>query len=115
MVFFLNAIHYHVRNKGQIVKKAVYIVIGINLDGGKDVLGMWVGENESAKFWTTVLNSLCNHGGEDIFIACTDNLAGPSMLSFLRPRPSVHSFPPALPQFWKFEVVRLEHFPVAKV
>ncbi|MFR6149510.1 MAG: transposase [Ruthenibacterium lactatiformans] len=97
------------------VKKAVYIVIGINLDGGKDVLGMWVGENESAKFWTTVLNSLCNHGGEDIFIACTDNLAGPSMLSFLRPRPSVHSFPPALPQFWKFEVVRLEHFPVAKV
>ncbi len=75
-VVFLDAIHYHVRSEGQIVKKAVYIAIGINLDGRKDVLGMWVGENESAKFWTTVLNSLKNRGVEDIFIACTDNLTG---------------------------------------
>ena len=57
-VVFLDAIHYHVRSEGQIVKKAVYIAIGIDLDGHKDVLGMWVGENESAKFWATVLNSL---------------------------------------------------------
>ena len=64
-VVFLDAIHYHVRSEGQIVKKAVYIAIGIDLDGKKDVLGMWVGENESAKFWA-----------EDIFIACTDNLTG---------------------------------------
>ena len=75
-VVFLDAIHYHVRNEGQIVKKAVYIAIGIDLDGHKDVLGMWVGENESAKFWATVLNSLKNRGVEDIFIACTDNLTG---------------------------------------
>ena len=75
-VVFLDAIHYHVRSEGQIVKKAVYIAIGINLDGKKDVLGMWVGENESAKFWATVLNSLKNRGVEDIFIACTDNLTG---------------------------------------
>ena len=54
----------------------VYIAIGIDLDGKKDVLGMWVGENESAKFWATVLNSLKNRGVEDIFIACTDNLTG---------------------------------------
>jgi len=54
----------------------VYIAIGINLDGRKDVLGMWVGENESAKYWATVLNSLKNRGVEDIFIACTDNLTG---------------------------------------
>ena len=74
-VVFLDAIHYHVRSEGQIVKKAVYIAIGINLDGKKDVLGMWVGENESAKFWATVLNSLKNRGVEDIFIACTDNLS----------------------------------------
>ena len=73
---FLDAIHYHVRSEGQIVKKAVYIAIGIDLDGRKDVLGMWVGENESAKFWATVLNGLRNRGVEDIFIACTDNLAG---------------------------------------
>ena len=73
-VVFLDAIHYHVRSEGQIVKKAVYIAIGIDLDGKKDVLGMWVGENESAKFWATVLNGLRNRGVEDIFIACTDNL-----------------------------------------
>ena len=67
---------YHVRSEGQIVKKAVYIAIGIDLDGRKDVLGMRVGENESAKYWATVLNSLKNRGIEDIFIACTDNLTG---------------------------------------
>ena len=75
-VVFLDAIHYPVRSEGQIVKKAVYIAIGIDLDGKKDVLGMWVGENESAKFWATVLNGLKNRGVEDIFIACTDNLTG---------------------------------------
>ncbi len=75
-VVFLDAIHYHVRSEGQIVKKAVYIAIGVDLDGRKDVLGMWVGENESAKFWATVLNGLRNRGVEDIFIACIDNLSG---------------------------------------
>lgn len=75
-VVFLDAIHYHVRSEGQIVKKAVYIAIGIDLDGKKDVLGMWVGENESAKYWANVLNSLKNRGIQDILIACTDNLTG---------------------------------------
>ena len=75
-VVFMDAIHYHVRSEGRIIKKAVYIAIGINLDGRKEVLGMWVGENESAKFWATVLNGLKNRGVEDIFIACTDNLTG---------------------------------------
>jgi len=75
-VVFLDAINYHVRSKGQIVKKAVYIAIGVNLDGKKVVLVIWVGENESAKFWATVLNGLRNRGVEDILIACTDNLTG---------------------------------------
>ena len=75
-VMFMDAIHYHVRSEGQIMKKAVYIAIGIDLEGRKDVLGMWVGENESAKYWATVLNSLRNRGVEDVFIACTDNLSG---------------------------------------
>ena len=75
-VVFLDAIHYHVRSEGQIVKKAVYIALGVDMDGRKDVLGMWVGENESAKFWAGVLNSLRNRGIEDILIACTDNLSG---------------------------------------
>ncbi len=75
-VVFMDAIHYHVRSEGQIVKKAVYIAIGVNLEGKKSVLGMWVGENESAKFWASVLNNLKNRKVEDILIACTDNLTG---------------------------------------
>ena len=75
-VVFVDAMHYHVRSEGHIVKKAVYIAIGINMDGKKDVLGMWVGENESAKFWAGVLNSMRNRGVDDILIACTDNLTG---------------------------------------
>ena len=61
-VVFMDAIHFHVRSEGQIIKKAVYIAIGINMDGIKEVLGMWVGENESAKFWLSVMNSLKNRG-----------------------------------------------------
>lgn len=54
----MDAIHYHVRSEGRIVKKTVYIAIGINLDGRKEVLGMYVGENESAKYWLSILNGL---------------------------------------------------------
>ena len=75
-VVFLDAIHYHVRSEGQIIKKAVYIAIGIKMDGKKEVLGMWVGENESSKYWATLLNTLRNRGVEDILIICTDNLKG---------------------------------------
>lgn len=75
-VVFLDAIHYHVRSEGRIIKKAVYIAIGINLEGRKSVLGMWVGENESTRYWTTILNGLRSRGVEDILIACTDNLTG---------------------------------------
>jgi transposase-like protein len=75
-VVFLDAIHFHVRSEGQIIKKAVYIAIGIQMDGIRDVLGMWVGENESAKFWLGILNGLKNRGVEDILIACVDGLTG---------------------------------------
>ena len=75
-VVFMDAIHFHVRSEGQIIKKAVYIAIGINMDGIKEVLGMWVGENESAKFWLSVMNNLKNRGVEDILIACVDGLMG---------------------------------------
>ena len=75
-VVFMDAIHFHVRSEGQIVKKAVYIAIGIKMDGVREVLGMWVGENESAKFWLSILNGLKNRGVEDILIACVDGLTG---------------------------------------
>lgn len=65
-VVFLDAIHFHVRSEGQIVKKAMYIAIGIQMDGIRDVLGIWVGENESAKFWLSILNGLRNRGVQDI-------------------------------------------------
>ena len=72
----MDAIHYHVRSEGQIAKKAVYIAIGISSPGEKDVIGMWVGENESAKFWLSKLNELKSRGVEDILIACVDGLTG---------------------------------------
>lgn len=75
-VVFMDAIHYHVRSEGQIVKKAVYIAIGIDLEGQRDVLGLWVGENESAKFWLNIMNEMKNRGVEDILIACVDGLSG---------------------------------------
>lgn len=75
-VVFMDAVHYHVRSEGVIQKRAVYIALAYKLDGKKDVLGMWVGENESAKFWASVLSSLKQRGVEDILIACTDNLTG---------------------------------------
>lgn len=75
-VVFLDAIHFKVKHEGQIVNKVAYMVIGIDLDGNKDVLGIWIGENESAKFWLSVLNELRNRGVQDILITCVDNLTG---------------------------------------
>lgn len=75
-VVFLDAIHYKVKQEGHIVNKAVYMVIGVDLDGCKDVLGMYIGEHETSKFWLTVLNELKNRGVEDILICCVDNLTG---------------------------------------
>lgn len=75
-VVFLDAIHFHVRSEGRIVKQAVYIAIGIDMSGRKDVLGMYVGQDESAKFWLSILNGLKNRGVEDILIACVDGLSG---------------------------------------
>ena len=75
-LMFLDAIHYKVKQEGHIVSKAVYTVIGVDMGGCKDVLGLYVGENESAKFWMTVLGELKNRGVEDILICCMDNLSG---------------------------------------
>lgn len=73
---FLDAIHYHVRENNIVVKKAVYIALGYNLEGFKEILGMWVGENESSKYWLLVLNQLKERGLEDVLIFSTDNLPG---------------------------------------
>ena len=73
---FLDAIHYHVRENNIVVKKAVYIALGYNLEGFKEILGLWVGENESSKYWLLVLNQLKERGLEDVLIFSTDNLPG---------------------------------------
>lgn len=75
-VVFMDAVHYNVRQDNAIVKKAVYIAIGIKLNGSKEVLGMWVGGNESAKYWLGVLNEIKNRGVEDIMIVSVDGLTG---------------------------------------
>lgn len=75
-IVYLDAIHYKVKQDNRIVTKAIYLCLGIGLDGMKDVLGIWVGENESSKFWLSVLNDLKNRGVEDILIACIDGLSG---------------------------------------
>jgi transposase-like protein len=72
----LDAIHYKVREEGVVLKKAVYIAVGTDLDGRKDVLGLWVGATESSKYWLGVLNGLKNRGVSDILIASVDGLAG---------------------------------------
>jgi len=75
-IIFLDAIHYKVRSEGKIINKAAYIIIGVTISGIKDVLGIWVGENESAKYWLSVLTDLKNRGVKDIFIAAIDGLTG---------------------------------------
>lgn len=73
---FMDAIMYNIRDAGSIVKKAAYVVMGVNIEGNKDVLGIWVGESESSKFWLGVLNELKNRGVEDILLFSVDGLTG---------------------------------------
>lgn len=75
-IVFMDAIHFNVKQDGMITKKAAYMTIGIDLEGRKDVLGIWIGENEAAKFWLSVLNELKNRGVQDILIVAVDNLTG---------------------------------------
>ena len=75
-LLFLDAIHYKVRHEGRIVSKAAYVVIGVDLEGMKEVLGLWIGEAESAKFWLSVLSEIKSRGTQDILLCCVDNLSG---------------------------------------
>ena len=75
-IVFIDAVHFSVREENRVVKKAAYIVLGINKEGYKETLGIWIGENESSKFWLGVLNELKDRGVEDILIMCSDNLTG---------------------------------------
>ena len=75
-IVWLDAMHYKVKDEGRIVSRAVYHILGINKEGRKDLLGMYVSESEGANFWLSVLSDLRNRGVADILIACIDNLNG---------------------------------------
>ena len=75
-IIWMDALNYKVRHEGQIENRAVYVVLGINKEGHKELLGLYLSENEGAKFWLQVLTDLQNRGVKDILIACIDNLTG---------------------------------------
>lgn len=75
-IVYLDAIHFKVKQDHRIINKAAYTVMGVNTEGEKDILGLWIGENESASFWLSVCTDLKNRGVEDILIACKDGLSG---------------------------------------
>ena len=75
-IVFLDGIVFKVRKDSRVINKCLYSVLGINMEGRKEILGIWLSENESASFWTTVCNELKNRGVEDILIVCRDNLSG---------------------------------------
>jgi putative transposase len=75
-IVYLDAIHLKMRHSGQVKNQAVYLALGINLEGYKELLGLWIGEHEGAKFWLNVLTELKNRGVQDILIACVDGLTG---------------------------------------
>lgn len=73
---FMDAIHYKVKEDHRYITKAAYVVLGITMDGRKDILGVWIGEHESSKFWLNVLNDLKSRGVKDVYLFCTDGLCG---------------------------------------
>jgi transposase-like protein len=75
-IVFLDGIVYKVKKDAKVINKCFYTVLGVNMEGRKEILGMWITDNESASFWASVCNELRNRGVEDILITCRDNLSG---------------------------------------
>jgi putative transposase len=89
-IVYLDALVIRVRDGGRVAKKAVYLALGVNMDGNKELLGLWIGENEGAKFWLGVLTELRNRGLKDILIACVDGLTGfPEAIEVVYPKTKV--------------------------
>jgi len=75
-ILYLDALFIKVRHEGRVRKKAVYLALGVNIEGEKELLGLWIAQEEGAKFWLSVLTELKNRGLEDVFICCVDGLKG---------------------------------------
>lgn len=89
-ILYLDCIHVKVRDAGAVRSKAVFLAIGVNMDGHKEVLGLWIAQTEGAKFWLQVVTELKNRGVQDIFIACVDGLKGfPDAIETVYPKAAV--------------------------
>src|SRR5262249_37031663 len=89
-IVYLDALFVKMRHEGRIENRAVYVAVGVGMDGYKDVLGLWTAANEGAKFWLTVTTELQNRGVKDIFIACVDGLKGfPEAIEAVFPKTQV--------------------------
>ncbi len=89
-IVYLDAIHLKMRAEGRVQNQAVYLALGITLDGHKELLGLWIGESEGAKFWLGVLTELQNRGVKDVLIACVDGLKGfPEAIETVYPKTQV--------------------------
>lgn len=91
-IVYLDALFVKMRHEGRVENRAVYVAIGVNVEGRKDVLGLWTNSSEGAKFWLSVLTELRNRGVKDIFIACVDGLRGfPQAIEAVFPQAQVQS------------------------
>lgn len=89
-IMYLDALYVRMRDNGQVQNRAVYVAIGVNMEGVKDVLGLWTSANEGAKFWLQVLTEIRNRGVKDVFIACVDGLKGfPDAIESVFPKAQV--------------------------
>jgi putative transposase len=89
-ILYLDALQVKVKSQGRVINKAIYLAFGVNLQGLKEVLGMWASESEGAKFWMQIITELKNRGVQDIFIACVDGLKGfPEAIEAIFPKTQV--------------------------
>lgn len=89
-IVYMDALVVKIKENKQVINKAIYLVLGINMEGQKELLGMWVSQNEGSKFWMSVLTELKNRGVQDIFIACVDGLSGfPEAIEVVFPKTTV--------------------------
>jgi putative transposase len=89
-IVYLDALVVKVRHEGRVINKAIHLALGVTLNGQKELLGLWMTQNESSKFWLSVLTELQNRGVKDIFIACVDGLTGfPEAIETVFPRTKV--------------------------
>jgi len=89
-ILFLDALVINVRENGKVVKKSIYMALAVNLEGRKELLGLWIDQSEGAKFWLRILNELKNRGLQDVLIAAVDGLSGfPEAIATVFPRTEV--------------------------